>query len=55
LLGAADSTIAADASCQTPQRASSARHWQLNILNAVGQLPDVGLSELRADGASGPG
>jgi putative proteasome-type protease len=29
--------------------------WERNILNAVGQLPDVGLSELRADGESGPG
>ena len=27
--------------------------WERNILNAVGQLPDVGLSELRADGESG--
>ena len=29
--------------------------WERNILNAVGQLPDVGLSELRADGESGLG
>ena len=29
--------------------------WERNILNAVGQLPDVGLSELRADGESGSG
>ena len=29
--------------------------WERNILNAVGQLPDVKLSELRADGESGSG
>ena len=29
--------------------------WERNILNAVGQLPDVGLSEQPADGESGSG
>ena len=28
--------------------------WERNILNAVGQLPDVGLSELRAADGRGP-